>query len=404
MPGPALSRGAAFWLLGVVMGFLIFAASAPSPMYVIYQARWHFSVTTLTAVFAVYAIAVLVALMAFGSLSDHIGRRPVLVGSLVVEIAAMALFAVADGPGWLYTARIVQGLATGAASAVIGAALVELAPPGRPTRGALVNTVSISLGLGAGAGVSGALVQFAPAPLVLTYLLLLGAFVLSLFGSLAIPEPVPTARGGWRRALRPRRAAVPAPVRRPFVLASTGLVAAFAISGLYLSLGPSLAQRLLHSASHLVAGLGICVLFGAGALAQLGLRRWPARRAALVGSVATVLGLALTDYALSGTSTPAFFGGAVVLGLGFGLTLMGAFRAVTGLASPERRAEVTAAAYVVIYLALGVPAVLAGLGVTYLGLLPTTLVYSAVVAVLAVLAGTGALMHLGDGRNTSASA
>ncbi|MBO0875107.1 MAG: hypothetical protein J2P19_17130, partial [Pseudonocardia sp.] len=91
-------------------------------------------------------------------------------------------------------------------------------------------------------------------------------------------------------------------------------------------------------------------------------------------------------------------------GLGFGLTLMGAFRAVTGLASPERRAEVTAAAYVVIYLALGVPAVLAGLGVTYLGLLPTTLVYSAVVAVLAVLAGTGALMHLGDGRNTSASA
>ncbi|MBO0878333.1 MAG: MFS transporter, partial [Pseudonocardia sp.] len=319
MPGPALSRGAAFWLLGVVMGFLIFAASAPSPMYVIYQARWHFSVTTLTAVFAVYAIAVLVALMAFGSLSDHIGRRPVLVGSLVVEIAAMALFAVADGPGWLYTARIVQGLATGAASAVIGAALVELAPPGRPTRGALVNTVSISLGLGAGAGVSGALVQFAPAPLVLTYLLLLGAFVLSLFGSLAIPEPVPTARGGWRRALRPRRAAVPAPVRRPFALASTGLVAAFAISGLYLSLGPSLAQRLLHSASHLVAGLGICVLFGAGALAQLGLRRWPARRAALVGSVATVLGLALTDYALSGTSTPAFFGGAVVLGLGFGL-------------------------------------------------------------------------------------
>lgn len=390
MPGAALPRGAAFWLLGVVMGLLLVAASAPSPMYVIYQARWHFSATTLTAVFAVYAIAVLVALMAFGSLSDHVGRRPVLAASLVVEIVAMAVFAVADGPGWLYAARIVQGLATGVASAVIGAALVELAPPGRPTWGSLINTVSISLGLGAGAGVSGALVQFAPAPLVLTYVLLLGMFVLSLVAGLAIPEPVSTEWDGWRRALRPRRAAVPAPIRRPFALASTGLVAAFAISGLYLSLGPTLAARLLHSGSHLVAGLAICVLFGAGAIAQLGLRRWPARRAALAGSAATVLGLALTDYALSGSSTLAFFAGGVILGVGFGLTLMGAFRAVTGLASPERRAEVTAAAYVVIYLALGVPAVLAGLGVTYIGLRATTFAYSAVVALLAVVAAIGA--------------
>jgi hypothetical protein len=92
-----------------------------------------------------------------------------------------------------------------------------------------------------------------------------------------------------------------------------------------------------------------------------------------------------------------------VVGVGFGLTFMGAFRAVTGLAGPQRRAEVTAAAYVVIYLALGVPAVLAGLGVTYLGLRATTFVYSAVVAVLAVLAAMGAVVHQGDGRNTSAS-
>lgn len=69
---------------------------------------------------------------------------------------------------------------------------------------------------------------------------------------------------------------------------------------------------------------------------------------------------------------------------------MGSFRAVTGLASPERRAEVTAAAYVVIYLRLGVPALLAGLGVTYLGLRATTFVYSVVVAVLAVVAAIGA--------------
>lgn len=73
--------------------------------------------------------------------------------------------------------------------------------------------------------------QFAPAPTVLTYLLLLGVFVVAIAGGLAIPEPVSTSWMGWRHALRPRRAAVPAPIRRPFALASTALVPSFVIFG-----------------------------------------------------------------------------------------------------------------------------------------------------------------------------
>jgi MFS family permease len=393
-PQFVLPQRAAFWLLGAVMGLLLFAAAAPSPMYVIYQARWHFSATTLTIVFAVYAVAVLAALVAFGSLSDHLGRRPVLVGALVGQIAAMAVFADASGTSWLYSARIVQGLATGVASGAISAALIDLAPSERPALGPLVNTISLSGGLAAGALGSSALVQFAPAPTVLTYVLLLGVFALAIAGGLVIPEPVSTTWKGWRHVLRPRRAAVPAPIRRPFALASTGLVAAFAISGFYLSLGPSLTAGLLRSRSHLVGGLAIFVLFGAGATAQLTVRHWSARRAVLAGALATILGFALTDYAVSGPSTLAFFVGGAALGTGFGLSLMGAFRTLVSLASPKRRAEVTSAVYVVIYLSLGIPAVLAGLGATYLGLHVTTLIFSAVIGALAVLAAIGSMTQL----------
>lgn len=387
-----LPRGAAFWMVGALMGFLLFAAAAPSPMYVIYQARWHFSDTTLTIVFALYAIAVLAALLTLGSLSDRLGRRPVLIGALVIEIVSMASFATADGLWQLYTARIVQGLATGIASGVLGAALIDLAPPGRPTLGALVNTVSLTAGMGVGAVVSGALVQYAPAPTVFTYVLLLGVFVFFLASCWVLPETVAAKRQGWRHDFRPRPTTVPAPIRRPFALASTGLVAAFAISGLYLSLGPSLVANILHSHSHLAGGLTIFVLFGVGALVQVGLRRLPAQRAVLIGSAATVLGVAVIDYAVLEASTAAFFAGSAALGCGFGLSLKGGFQTLVGLTNAEERAQVISAAYIVIYLALGIPAILAGLGATFIGLQTTTLIFTAIVALLALVAGTAPLV------------
>lgn len=388
----ALPRRAAFWMLGVLMGFFLFAAAAPSPIYVIYQAYWHFSDTTLTIVFAVYAIAVLVALLTFGALSDRLGRRPVLAGALVIEIVAMALFAAAGGLWQLYAARIVQGLATGIASGVLGAALIDLAPSSRPTLGALVNTVSLTAGMGVGAVITGALVQYAPAPTVLTYVLLLGVFVFFLFFCWVLPETVTAKRQGWRHDLRPRRTTVPAPIRRRFALASTGLVAAFAISGLYLSLGPSLTAKVLHSHSHLMGGLTIFVLFGVGALAQIGLQRLPAQRAVLIGSSATVVGVALIDYAFFEASPAAFFASSAALGFGFGLSLKGAFQIMAGLTSVEERAQVISAAYIVIYLSLGIPAILAGLGSTYFGLQVTTLTFTAIVTLLAVVAGISPLV------------
>jgi MFS family permease len=124
----SLRRGSAFWLMGGLLGTLMIAAGAPSPLYGVYQATWHFSAVTLTAVFAVYAAALLAAFLVAGRLSDHLGRKPVVIVALLIEAAAMACFAVADSTGWLCTARVVQGIATGMATGAISAALVDLAP------------------------------------------------------------------------------------------------------------------------------------------------------------------------------------------------------------------------------------------------------------------------------------
>jgi MFS family permease len=66
----------------------------------------------LTLAFGVYAIGLLVALLIFGSLSDHIGRRPLLIGALDFELVSMVVFLEAQSIGWVVAARVLQGLAT----------------------------------------------------------------------------------------------------------------------------------------------------------------------------------------------------------------------------------------------------------------------------------------------------
>ena len=70
-----LGHGGAFWLLASTLMLLLVASTAPSPLYPVYQARWHFSALTLTAVFSVFPLALLAALLIAGRVSDHVGRR-----------------------------------------------------------------------------------------------------------------------------------------------------------------------------------------------------------------------------------------------------------------------------------------------------------------------------------------
>ena len=112
-----------FWTVAAILGLFLAAASAPSPLYAAYAARWHFGPVTITIIFAVYAIALLAVLLTAGSLSDSIGRRPVILTALLLQSASMLLFVLADGVIWLYAARTLQGAATGLVTAAVAASL-----------------------------------------------------------------------------------------------------------------------------------------------------------------------------------------------------------------------------------------------------------------------------------------
>jgi hypothetical protein len=378
------SRRVSFWLVGAILGVLMFAASAPSPLYALYQQRWHFSATTLTAVFAVYALALLATLLVCGALSDHVGRRPVIFTALLIDAAAMICFLLASGVSALYAARVLQGIATGAGTSALSAALIELQPDRGTPMGPLVNSSAPAIGLGTGALVTSALAQYAPAPTRLVYWLLLAVLVIAGLGVIAMPEPG-ERRTGALASLRPR-VGIPPVARGAFAVTLPCLVALWALGGLYLSLGPSLASTLIGSQNHLWGGLVIFLLMAAGAAASIALRALPGERAMLWGSATLLLGIAITIPAIAARVPALFLAATVVAGTGFGLAFLGVFRTLTALAPASERAALIAAIYTVSYLAFSVPVVVAGVATTHYGLHDTSLAYATAVAALVTIA------------------
>lgn len=378
-----LRKEASFWTLAVLLLVIVFASAAATPLYRVYQVELGFSPTTLTAIFAVYVFLLLATLLFFGSLSDYVGRRPLILAALGFSIAACVVFLAAGSIGALFAARSLQGIATGLATSAVGAALIDLQPPGSQ-RASLTTSAFSILGLALGALISSVLIEYAPDPAHFVWWVLLCVFVFGIVTLLAVAEPG-TSRSGALASLRPR-VAVPRQARATFLVGTPCFVAVWALGGFYLSLGPSLVAQATGSPNALWGGFVIFLLYGIAAATMVALRGVSSRMAMLAGSLFLLVGVAVTFVAIATTIPATLFAGTALAGVGVGLGFMGVFRMITALARPGENAALVAAIFVVAYLAFSVPALGAGVAATNVGLQRTALVYSAALAVLAASA------------------
>jgi len=383
MSSPVSHRSSLVFLAITLLTFLA-ASSAPTPLYHLYQEGLHFSAGMLTLIFGVYALSLLAALLTVGSLSDHLGRKPVIFAALLLNMLAMLLFINEGSVTWLIAARTLQGFATGMATAVLGAALLDT----DRQQGPLVNSVAPLLGMACGAMGSSLLVEYAPLPTQLIYWALLALMLLQALYVWRLPETVSRIPGALA-SLRPTLH-VPPQARRALWLSLPVDIAVWAMGGFYLSLAPSLVRAATGSTSNLIGGGLVAVLTLSGALMIFTLRNRAADKVLRLGAGLLAIGVTLILTAVHSASLPLFFIATLIAGSGFGAGFLGALRSVVPLALPHERAGLMSAFYVLSYLAFCLPSLLAGNLIRSVGLIATTDGYGAVLILLAL----GALVAL----------
>jgi MFS family permease len=354
-----LSRGVAFWLIAYAFAVTMLGTTLPTPLYVIYQAQWHFSTSLITLIFATYAVGVLAALLFAGPLSDQVGRRPVLAAAIGLSSVSAVTFILADGVGWLFVGRVLSGVSAGLMTGTATAALTETARTGSGRRASLVSTTANMGGLGLGPLLAGLLAQYAPEPTVLPYLVQLGLVALAGLGLLVVPETVSERSAP---SLMFRGVGIPRAGRAEFVAAGFAAFAAFSLLGLFSALAPTFLGGVLHDTSHAVAGAVVFLAFAVGTGIQLATSRLPSRPVMLAGLAVFLAALGLIVAGLSAGSMPLFLAGTVLSGVAVGAVFMGSLALANRLAPAETRGQVLSTYFVFAYLGLTVPVIAVGFG------------------------------------------
>ena len=374
-------RGLGFVLVAYAFLVTMMGTTLPTPLYPLFEQRYSFGELMVTVIFAVYAFGVIAGLLAFGNLSDEIGRKPVLLLGLAFSVLSALLFLFAGSLVPIFLGRIASGFSAGVFTGTATAMLVDLAPGGRRRLASFVAVIVNLGGLGLGTLLAGLLADYCRSPLRLPFLVHLGLLVPAFIGLLLTPETVE------RRAFRFsfQRLKIPAEVRAVFIRGATAGFASFAVAGVFSSVAPVFLGQILGRTSHALAGLIVFILFSCSILGQLLVSRLSDRRALILGCALLAGGVGLLALALGIESLAALIASAAVVGVGQGLVIGAGLAAINQRAPVEHRAETASSFFVVLYVGLSVPVIGVGLAAHAWSLRAAGIAFSAAVAALVLV-------------------
>lgn len=394
-PGLRLRHGTGMLAAAVVLALVFNAANLPTPLYVIYRDRFHFSEITLTLIFAAYVVGAMSALLFFGRLSDQIGRRPVLFASTAFSGASALLFLFAFGTPMLFVARVVSGFGAGLTASACAAWIAELAPKNDKSIAALMTSGANVAGLALGPLIAGVLAQYAPMPLRLPYLIYLIGLAPPALLVLVIEETVTTPKRLREVSLKPR-VGVPADILGEFIAPAVTAFVAFALMGFYSSLVPSLIRQSLKISSHAIGGAVIFYMFACG-LGAIAASRLIDSRAAMFSALGLLIPGVLLLVAARDCSSMALLLAASALGGASGaLGYRGSLAAVNEIAPQDRRAETLAVLFLVCYAGISVPVIGIGVLSRFTSAVTADLVFAVVLCVLALVAAVMGVVYGGQ--------
>ena len=384
---PRLRHGLGFWAIAYAYLAVMAFSAVPSPLFAIYRQQEGFSALTITFIYAVFAIGVIVSLFLVGHLSDWHGRRRVLAPAVLLSLISGIVLVSSTDLTALIVARVLNGLSVGAVTATATAWLAELHANHRPNasnrRAQVVATAANLGGIGFGPLVAGFLAQYVAHPLVVPYAAFIVALAVAVVAILLTPE---TRELADPPRYRPQRVAVPDGARRRYFASALAVLIAFAAFGVFSALAGTFLAGTLGHPSRALAGATVFAVFASGVVAQSGSSDWSLRRLLATGMTTMLAGLSLVVVAawLSTPSLALFVVGGALTGAGAGALFKGALGTVVAVATEDGRAEALAGLFLGGYIGLAGPII--GVGVSLQFTTPRVALLAFAVAVAAATA------------------
>ncbi|SFR92841.1 Major Facilitator Superfamily protein [Microbacterium sp. cf046] len=375
---PGLGSRGTFWSAAAVLALCLWSSGAPSVLYPLYADRWTLTPAVTTAVFGTYPLALIVALVLFGGLSDAVGRRRAMLIGVALIASSAIVFALAPSVGFLFAGRVLQGVGTGIALGAASAALVEHNVSSNPRFASSMATVATSTGLTLALIVSGALAQLVPLPLVISYLVLLVLGAGTLAALWATPDDRPAQGARWR----PQPLRVPRGIRRTFAIATLSVSIAYCVGAIFLSLGAQMVRQFAATTDMLVVG----VLLGTSSLAigatALLLARVPAHVAVWTGAILSIGSLGLMAAVAATGSIALFLVWCLLGGVAYSFAFTGGLGLINRAAPAQHRGATLSVLYLFAYLLQALTAIGAGALATAVGLGPAVDIMAPVLGLL----------------------
>jgi predicted MFS family arabinose efflux permease len=360
-----LGQRASFWVSAGVVAHTLWTSAAPAMTYRLYAEQWHLTHTVTTGIFAIYPVVVVAVLIGFGDISDHIGRRATMLMGLCASLIGASLFAVAPNVLWLFAGRALMGVGVGLTAGPSTAAMVEFSAAGQSTRAASITAAAQAFGFAAALLLGGALTQYAPWPMHLSFWVLFVLIALLLAATWFLPRQVGgPASDRWH----PKVPAIPHRLRMAFVLAAIAVTTAYTHGVLILSLGGQVARDLVGSPNALVNGAALSLFAITSGVLGIVARRLRPRLAMTLGAIASAAGMGLLALSVAWHGLSIFLAATAMSGAGYSLLFLGGLALINGAVPAQHRGGVLSALYLFAYLSLGVVAFVLGVVATQRGL------------------------------------
>lgn len=189
---PAPRRERAWLAAAPAVLMMAWGGNQFTPLLLLYRKVEGYSALQVDLFFGAYIIGLIPGFLIAGSLSDRFGRKPLMVASVVLSVAAAAVLALGSAsPTAMMVGRLLSGVSV-AVAMVVGTTWIRelstgIVPPAVAARRA---SLTITAGFLLGAVAAGLLAQWAPWPTLTPYIVQL---VLTAIAAVALTRGAETA-------------------------------------------------------------------------------------------------------------------------------------------------------------------------------------------------------------------